>query len=378
MYLRFIWLVNDTNWWFFTFSIGKGHEESVSIPNSPQQRSRPRVKRPPLMTQPRVMGSPLPSPQPRIRSEMYRSTSLETRSRTPSPNPTPSSTPKNEYYGGSNLTDRSRSPSPVGSPVNTPPKKSTRKLPIVPTGPVQATKPSSLNLAQPKLKENMPRVMPSPTIPQPSKSPGSINFPRLNKSPTHKPKLNIASVPQNVPPPGKQGRPEPYSPTERNNLNKVSDPRDRSGQTRSLPGHYSRRPNVPPGDHQGSRSVKHSPDLNRVRPHERPRHVTNRNIDESNIRPTRSFDEPSRALSGPSSPARGHVDRPRENLHMSPMHNSDNLGHSPHSARSMPNVPNGYNKKNNGRKPEKMELRSDSNVPLTNNDSDDDDDDDWC
>lgn len=315
-----------------------------------------------------------------MRSEIYRSTSLETRSRTPSPNPTPSSTPKNEYYGGSNLTDRSRSPSPVGSPVNTPPKRSVRKLPIVP-GVVQATKPSSLNLAQPKLKENMPRVMPSPTIPQPSKSPGSINFPRLNASPTHKPKLNIAPVPQNIPAPGKLGRPEPYSPTERNNLNKVSDPRDRTGQSRSLPGHYSRRPNVPPSE-QMTHPMRYSPDLNRIRSNERSKHIPNRNIDESNIRPilSHSFDEPSHVLSVQGSALRGLIDKPRENLHMNPMHSNENLGHSPHHSRSMSNVHNGYNKKNNGRKPEKMELRSDSNIPLTNNDTDDDDDDDddWC
>ncbi|KAL4219092.1 hypothetical protein ACF0H5_021675 [Mactra antiquata] len=339
------------------------HEDSTSIPSSPQLRSRPRVKRPPLMSQTHVMGSPLPSPQPRHRPEMYRSTSLETRSRSPSPNPTPSSTPMNEYYGGSNLTDRSRSPTPVSSPVNTPPKRSTRKLPMAP---VQPTKPSTLNLAQPKLKENMPRVMPSPTIPQPSKSPGSINFPRLNASPTHKPKLNIAPVPHNIPPPGKLGRPEPYSPTERNNLNKISDPRDRPGQTRSLPGHYSRRPNVPPNE-QGPRVIRHSPDINRHRGNERTRHYPHRNNDESNSRhmPRRSVEEPPHRGSGLS---HGRMNRSRDSLHNTPAHER--------SPRSIPHVPNGFNK-NGGRKAEKMELRSDSNVPLTN-DSDDDEDEDWC
>ncbi|WAR31932.1 hypothetical protein MAR_034474, partial [Mya arenaria] len=130
--------------------------------NSPQLRSRPRVKRPPLIPQHHVMGSPLPSPQPRKRSEMYRSTSLETRSRSPSQSH-PFIHSMNEYYGGSNLTDRSRSPSPVASPVNTPPRD------------------------QPGSYQCLPFNI--------TKS-GSINFPRLNTSPTHKPKLNIAPVPQ--------------------------------------------------------------------------------------------------------------------------------------------------------------------------------------
>lgn len=318
------------------------------------------------MTQPHVLGSPLPSPQPRIRSEMYRSTSLETRSRSPSPNPTPSSTPMNEYYGGSNLTDRSRSPSPVSSPVNTPPKRSTRKLPMAP---VQPTKPSTLNLAQPKLKENMPRVMPSPTIRQPSRSPGSINFPRLNTSPTRKPKLNIAPVPHSIPPPGKLGRPEPYSPTERNNLNKISDPRDRPSQTRSLPGHYSRRPNVPPNDEH--RVSHHSPDFNRSRDSERTKYLPNRHRDDLRHVPSRNVEDPNPGLVS----SRSHGDRPRERMHSNPVHNSQ--GHAPRSPRPPHNIPNGY-KRNNGRKPEKMELRSDSNVPLTNESDEEDDDEDWC
>lgn len=349
---------------------GFRYDDSISIPNSPQLRSRPRVKRPPLMAQPHVLGSPLPSPQPRIRYEMYRSTSLETRSRSPSPNLTPSSTPMNEYYGGSNLTDRSRSPSPVSSPVQTPPKRSTRKLP---KAPVQATKPSSLNLAQPKLKENMPRVMPSPTVPQPSKSPGSINFPRLNASPTHKPKLNIAPVPQNIPPPGKLGRPEPYSPTERNNLNKVSDPRDIPDQTRSLPGHYSRRPNVPPSDHVNP-SSRQSPDLSKIRSHDRTRNAQVRNLDQSPSRQpsSRSYD---RIPVGGSPVARGRVRNPRDNV---PVTRDSHASRSPRANHG--NGPNGYNNNNNnknGRLPtEKMELRGENNDPVINRS--DEDDDDWC
>lgn len=252
----------------------------------------------------------------------------------------------------------------MSSPVNTPPKRATRQLP---TAPVQPTKPSTLNLAQPKLKENMPRVMPSPTIRQPSKSPGSINFPRLNTSPTRKPKLNIAPVPHNIPPPGKMGRPEPYSPTERNNLNKISDPRDRPGQTRSLPGHYSRRPNVPPNDN-AEPAYHQSPDFNRSRDHARTRQLPNRNTDELRHVPNRNFDETNNGASS----GRGSGDRPRERMHS----NNNIQEHAPRSPRPPSNVPNGF-KRNGGKKPEKIELRSDSNVPLTN-DSDEEDDGDWC
>ena len=76
----------------------------------------------------------------------------------------------------------------------------------------------------------MPHVIPSPTIPQPHKSPGSINFPKLSASPTHLPKLNIpaggttpgrqdlgAVAAPAVPPP--RGPPKLTSPTEKNDLN---------------------------------------------------------------------------------------------------------------------------------------------------------------
>ena len=347
------------------------HEENNSNPNSPQMRGRPRVKRPPLMSQPHVMGSPLPSPHPPRKQEMYRSTSLETRSRTPSPNPTPTSTPMNEYYGTSNLTDRSRSPSPsLSSPVNTPPKRSSRKLPVVPQP--HPTKPSTLNLAQPKLKENMPRVMPSPTIPQPSKSPGSINFPKLNPSPTHKPKLNIVSVPHNIPPPGKLGRPEPYSPTERNNLNKITDPRDHLSQSRSLPLYGKRgepKSNIPQVDQL--RRINHSPDINRLR---------RESSERTRTRPSaRSFEEPNQLSYSPggASIGRGRGELP-PSAHMGSNQShaqSPSQSRSPRSVRATSNVPNGV-KRRNGRKPEKLELRSDSNVPLTQ--ESDEDEDDWC
>ncbi|XP_036367714.1 voltage-dependent calcium channel type A subunit alpha-1 isoform X2 [Octopus sinensis] len=197
------------------------HDDSLSVPTSPQMRGRSRGRhRPPLQQQGQILGSPLPSPTARRKEPtFYRSTSLENRSRSPSPNLTP--TPmlhQHEYYGSANLTDRSRSPSP--GPTVTQPRKATRKLPAVPS------KPSTLNLAQTRPRDNMPRVMPSPTVPQPSKSPGSINFPRLNASPTHIPRIG-PTVGQ-APPLGRLGRPEPYSPTERNSLSKLSPERSRT------------------------------------------------------------------------------------------------------------------------------------------------------
>ena len=143
----------------------------------------------------------MPSPGPsrsNSREPLYRTTSLETRSRTPSPHQTQTPTPAHEYYGSANLTDRSRSPSPTpghgtrGAPSAAgAPKRPGRKLPATPQ------KPSTLNLdrsgKQARKAENFPHVLPSPTIPAPHKSPGSINFPKLNASPSHLPRMNIPS-----------------------------------------------------------------------------------------------------------------------------------------------------------------------------------------
>lgn len=138
-----------------------------------------------------------------------------------------------EYYGSANLTDRSRSPSPtLGAAPRS--KRPQRRLPATPQ------KPSSLNLPK-RHDDRMPHVIPSPTVPQPHKSPGSINFPKLSASPTHLPKLNIppGQVPPApggrlehgvaggataapMPPPHRGGPPPPpplYSPTEKNDLN---------------------------------------------------------------------------------------------------------------------------------------------------------------
>lgn len=293
---------------FFTF-VGKP-DDSLSVPTSPQMRGRSRGRhRPPLQQQGQVIGSPLPSPTTRRKEPMfYRSTSLENRSRSPSPNLTPTPTlHQHEYYGSANLTDRSRSP----SPTMTPPRKATRKLPAVPS------KPSTLNLAQTRPRENMPRVMPSPTVPQPSKSPGSINFPRLNASPTHIPRTG-PTVGQ-APPLGRLGRPEPYSPTERNSISKLSPERSRT---------------LPVGQRTSNRDFSRGVDL----------YVSHR---------SRTFD--------PRINDRGrYFDDPSLDVHM--------------SDRRTETLPNGFKPKK--RKPENLDIRGDSTGGPVRHESDEDDD--WC
>ena len=129
------------------------------------------------------------------RDPLNRTTSLETRSHSPSPTSTPTTVHNvHEYYGTANLTDRSRSPSPstrlrLANTVKTQPHVGGRRLPATPN------KPSSLFLGNLTVSQpndnNMPHVIPSPTVPQPQKSPGSINFPHLNASPTHFPTKTV-------------------------------------------------------------------------------------------------------------------------------------------------------------------------------------------
>ncbi|XP_074655928.1 voltage-dependent calcium channel type A subunit alpha-1-like [Tubulanus polymorphus] len=191
-------------------------KDNLNIPGSPRlSRGRSRSRnRPPLQQQRQVIGSPNPSPavsRSGSREPLYRATSLETRSRSPSPCASPTDTPIHEYYGSSNLTDRSRSPSPSMSP----PKRAPRRLPPTPN------KPTTLNLPVKRQDEKMPHVVPSPTIPQSHRSPGSINFPRLNASPTHLPKLAVPIPPRKCRS-SSPGRPMAISPTEKNNLNIIN------------------------------------------------------------------------------------------------------------------------------------------------------------
>lgn len=295
-------------WRFSLIFITGRHEECLSVPSSPQLRGRSRTRsRPPLQYQFQVSGSPLPSPTThRQKDAFYRSTSLESRSRSPSPHMTPSLSAHQEYYGSANLTDRSRSP----SPIPTPPRRPARKLPPVPS------KPSTLNFAQAKSKDNLPRVLPSPTVPQPSKSPGNINFPKLSASPTHIPRIN--RPPQHIPPPGRLSRPEPYSPTEKNNLNKIS----AGPSPRTLPSS--------------------------------PRRTTSRD---------RSDDDRYHS-SAPIRPAESrNIDGGRGRYQPNPY---EDIGPSNQRGRSLPN----------GVKSSKT-IRTDSKEPL-HRDSDDDEDEDWC
>lgn len=142
-----------------------------------------RGNRPPLQQQSQVTRSPSPSPYKSVaadRESLSRNTSLETRSRSPSPNPIPTATSPYEYYGTANLTDRSRSPSPTTSLPEEGGRTVSRRQPVV-----TPQKPALLSLSVRRADNNMPHVLPSPTIPQPHKSPGSINFPRLSASPSH-------------------------------------------------------------------------------------------------------------------------------------------------------------------------------------------------
>ncbi|XP_076455033.1 voltage-dependent calcium channel type A subunit alpha-1-like [Babylonia areolata] len=439
------------------------HEENLP---SPQPRGRTRMRsigRPPLQSQSSVLGSPLPSPghrKGRDRDEhgFYRSTSLETRSRTPSPN-TSQSPSHQEYYGSTNLIDRSRSPSPGpggGSGAQSPPKRTPRKLPNVPfvpnpappssgmgpghaavpvvggrggsvvvggsvpvSGVVPPTKPATLNLSQPKLKESMPRVMPSPTIPQAPKSPGNINFPRLSASPTRVPprsgahddngvgmgsgtagpnphptpnphhhhpppkggpsSSSAAAARQqapppyqppshHIPPPGRLARPEPYSPTERNNLSKVGETAHTTASTASHKP-YSRT-SAPRGHAPSDGSSRSRGERGDRERGDRQHHVSDRGPSPrvpSGMSPDLRTSDRSRILAH-------QFDSPVDASVVSRGGGSSGPGGRGGRARTTPTLPNGFKPKA-GRKQERYEMRSDINIPLK---EDSDEDDDWC
>ena len=309
------------------------HDEVLNIPTSPKQRGRPtqRQVRPPLRTQRQVMGSPLPSPTPsrsNSREPLYRTTSLETRSRTPSPENVPTPTPFHEYYGSANLTDRSRSPSPSSTAETSRSKRTGRRLPATPQ------KPSTLNLKPtntlPNPQQNMPHVIPSPTIPQPHKSPGSINFPRLSASPTHRP--NVPPQQQRVPPLSADRGMPAFSPTETNDLN--------------LPGS---REHLPP--RPGSRDRM---PLEHDRPPRYPGQILN------NTRPEAVY-----------------TDRERDNRFRFEAEGITGI-QGRLVGRPTPIVPNGY-KPGQGRRPERTAVGRPSHAIITAQGvSESDDDEDWC
>ncbi|KAK6980046.1 voltage-dependent calcium channel type A subunit alpha-1, partial [Biomphalaria glabrata] len=346
-----------------------GIKEDSILSSSPTFRGRSRQRaRPLLQTQSQVQSSPLPSPGvPRFKnvgdSGFYRSTSLETRSRSPSPNLTASPPLRS---GSTSLIQRSRSPSPSISAASPPMiQRHHRRLPNAPSpssssGSVTTTsspsKPVTLNLSEPRYRNNIAIKDTLPVrgaISPPGR--GNINFPRLNASPTHVPKLNIpvsatssgtavAPIPphhvRHAPPPGRLSRPEPYSPTERNNLNKLSEPSPSRSSTlpsahRTSGYHYDEW-----GGQEGTKDGG---------------------------RDSRSLPRTSvRSLSRSPDPQIGGL---HEDNFISA---SQAEGNSPHSRGRI--VPNGF--KHRGRKTEKYEMRSDSHAAL--HEDSDEDDDDWC
>ncbi|CAL4074002.1 unnamed protein product, partial [Meganyctiphanes norvegica] len=130
----------------------------------------------------------------------YITTRLDARSRSPSPHGLKGTAGRRgrtlEYYGTASLDRRSRSPSPqrrAGSSYPTIPQRrgGGRQLPKTPN------KPSTLHLA-PSLSQQPPpstQALGGPGHHLPSaKSPPPINFPKVNKSPTHVPKIEMPPV----------------------------------------------------------------------------------------------------------------------------------------------------------------------------------------
>ena len=396
-----------------------------SLVGSPTFRGRSRHRpRPPLQAQSPVLGSPLPSPcRPRVRraedSGFYRSTSLETRSRSPSPNPTGSPPSR-----GSPHHNRSCSPSPAASPPMTKRGGTTRRLPRAPSPPHHSSpdiragsrdtrfpaKPDSLNLTDPKYRTNSrsdnrggisgshgdtlppPRGPPSP----PNAQRGNINFPRLNASPSRVPKLNIPvsassgppryghhqppsstsqsshpPVPLHSNPPGRLPRPEPYSPTERNNLNKMSDPSSRGStlpgahRTSGIPRHNPRgqdpRGQDSQWDPREGREMYEGGRSARTLPHHSSPHNPS----------TRSPNPAARGGGGGNNgyPGGRHDDR----FMAANQHEESPARRGSGRSRGVI-VSNGFKPK--GRTPEKYELRTDSNSAVK--EDSDEDDDDWC
>lgn len=158
-----------------------------------QSRSQSLTKQHRLPSVPRLpSSSERPEGQP-----LYKTTSLEARSRSPSPHHTQRQASPPEYYGTANLTDRSRSPSPELSAAGGRWEAGGVVGHRGPRRPGPPRKPNVLNFSKRRSHGSMPQVLPSPTVPHIHKSPGNINFPRLNASPTHFP-VAISSPPNLV------------------------------------------------------------------------------------------------------------------------------------------------------------------------------------
>ena len=198
----------------------------------------------------------------------------------------------------------------------------------------------------------MPHVIPSPTIPQPHKSPGSINFPRLSASPTHRP-----VPPQQARGPVAAAAPGPhagsrgmrgggaFSPTETNDLNMPGG--------RSLPRQSSRdrdRDRQPPPPLEHERPPRYPGQiLNNTRPEAM---YTDRERD-NRFRDNRLEAEGTTGLAGRVAPGAG-------------------------GGGALPIVPNGY-KPGQGRRPERTVVGRPSPAIITAPGmSDSDDDEDWC
>lgn len=302
---------------------------------------------------------------------------METQSRSPSPNITAALSARK---GSAGLGHRSRSPSPSAAEASPPmTKRNTRRLPMIPpsgghgvlgTGVAMNSpaKPASLNLAQPKYRDiaTIKNTLPVRGSTSPPGSRGSsINFPRLNPSPTRVPRLNIP-VPGSIsaasskplhhnraPPPGRLGRPEPYSPTERNNLNKISDPPSSWASTMPISHRTSGFAHDAPSwaGHGQGRDLHDSRDLHEGRDSRSLPQPSTRHHSRS-PNPGRSFGQNTDHFTAANQQEGGQARR----------------GHSRDGI-----LPNGFKPK--GRKPEKYEMRSDSSAVLQ---EDSDDDDDWC
>ncbi|CAG2173272.1 unnamed protein product, partial [Oppiella nova] len=161
-----------------------GEWESTQLGRSPSRRGSRRKRH-------RPWTGPQEQERSRSASPDFHNANLTARSRSPSPYPPPNGQ-TSEYYGTTQLEQRSRSPSPSSAHSLPVQQRSTLSVGLSGTGrtgkrrllPNTPNKPSFLRLTVQSVENiNFPLVSHSPTIP--NRSPGAINFPKLNASPTH-------------------------------------------------------------------------------------------------------------------------------------------------------------------------------------------------